>query len=337
MPLPRLAIGAIVKNEAPYLLEWIAFHRVLGVTRFFVADNGSTDGSSALLAALDAAGLVRHLPFPDRPGVRPQRPAYRAILAEHAAEADWIAFIDADEFLRPAAGPFPGALPRLLARLGADPGVGAVVVNWALYGSSGQLAAGPGPVIERFARRAERTLLPNHHFKSILRTAAGAAVGGNPHAFRLAPPFRAVHGDGRDLEAHALGINGLSREVVWAPLRLNHYVVKSREEFLTRKLPRGRATSERMRDPGFFEAHDRNEVADPIDPALAQATRLERARIAARLAGRPEIPPEISLTGREAARRFEAARQARRERRIGKPLSSRFPATFQRVRAVSIG
>ena len=54
-------------------------------------------------------------------------------------------------------------------------------------------------MIERFARRAERALLPNHHFKSILRTAAGAAVGGNPHAFRLAPPFRAVHGDGRDL------------------------------------------------------------------------------------------------------------------------------------------
>ena len=175
-----------------------------------------------------------------------------------------------------------------------------MVVNWALYGSSGQLAAGPGPVIERFSRRAERTLLPNHHFKSILRTAAGAAVGGNPHAFRLAPPFRAVHGDGRDLAAHALGINGLSREVVWAPLRLNHYVVKSREEFLTRKLPRGRATSERMRDPGFFEAHDRNEVADPIDPALAEATRIERVRIAAHLgllAGRPEASP----AGREAA------------------------------------
>ena len=59
---------------------------------------------------------MRYLPFPDRPGVRPQRPAYRAILARHAAAADWIAFIDADEFLLPAAGPFPGALPRLLAR-----------------------------------------------------------------------------------------------------------------------------------------------------------------------------------------------------------------------------
>lgn len=293
MPLPRLAIGAIVKNEAPYLLEWLAFHRVLGVAGFFLADNGSTDGSGALIAALAAEGLARHLPFPGRRGVPPQRPAYAAILAAYGAEADWIAFIDADEFMLPAAGPYPGALPGLVARAGADPGVGAVVVNWAVYGSSGRRREEPGLVIERFTRRAERGLLPNHHFKSILRTGAGAAVGGNPHAFRLAPGLRAVQADGRDLVEHEL--NGLSREVVWAPLRLNHYVVKSREEFMTRKLPRGRATTARMRDPEFFEAHDRNEVADPVDPALVAATRAERDRIARQLLARPGAPAAACL------------------------------------------
>ena len=144
-------------------------------------------------------------------------------------------------------------------------------------------------MIERFARRAEQGHFPtNHHFKSILRTVAGAEPGGNPHAFRLPAPWRAVQADGRDLAPHPLGIDGLSREVVWGPLRLNHYVVKSREEFLTRKLPRGRATTDRLRAPGFFEVHDRNEVADPVDPALAEATRRERARIARRLGGRME-------------------------------------------------
>ena len=120
MPLPRLAIGAIIKNEAPYLLEWIAYHRVLGVERFFIADNGSTDGGSPLLAALDAAGLVRHLPFPDRPGERPQLPAYRAILAAHGHEADWIAFIDADEFLAPSS--LDPARPSWTRCPGSSPG-----------------------------------------------------------------------------------------------------------------------------------------------------------------------------------------------------------------------
>jgi len=90
---PRLAIGAIVNNEGPYLLEWIAYHRIVGIDRFFIADNASTDEGPGLLAALAAAGIVRHLPFPDRPGVRPQLPAYAEILHRCGGEADWIAFL----------------------------------------------------------------------------------------------------------------------------------------------------------------------------------------------------------------------------------------------------
>ena len=72
--MPRLAIGAIVRNEGPYLLEWIAFHRVLGVEP---SSSPTTPApTTALLAALAAAGVVRHLPFPDLPDRRPQLPAY---------------------------------------------------------------------------------------------------------------------------------------------------------------------------------------------------------------------------------------------------------------------
>ena len=280
-PAPRLAIGAIVKNEAPYLLEWIAFHRVLGIERFFIADNGSTDGGSELLAALDAAGFVHHLPFPDRPDIRPQMPAYATILERHGGEADWIAFIDADEFLLPAAG--PGSIGPILAPLDADPGVGAVVVNWALYGSSGHLRASPGLVIERFARRSAQSHLPNHHFKSMVRTRAVTGVGRNPHAFDLAPDFQTVHCDGREVAAHPTGRSGLSRDVIWSPLRINHYIIKSREEFMTRKLPRGRATTARFRNRDFFDAHDLtdNAVADLVPTGLAQTTRRERVRLMA--------------------------------------------------------
>ena len=94
-------IGAIFKNEGPYILEWVAYHRALGIDRFFVADNGSDDGSSEFLAALDRAGVLDHIP----PGyARPAAAAARLCrdLRRHGAQADWIAFIDADEFLWPA-------------------------------------------------------------------------------------------------------------------------------------------------------------------------------------------------------------------------------------------
>ena len=225
---------------------------------------------------------MRLLPFPGRPGRTAAAPGlYGDPRAGTGGDADWIAFIDADEFLVPAAGiALAAGAPR---RACADPRVGAVVVNWALYGSAGRLEAEPTPVIERFDRRAEQDRLANHHFKSIVRTAAAPATGETPHAFRLLAPYRTVHADGRPVRPHPIGRPGLSAEVVWEPLRLNHYVVKSREEFLTRKLPRGRATTAWLRDPGFFAEHDRNEVGDPLDPALRAEAREEAGGLARRL------------------------------------------------------
>ena len=185
--------------------------------------------------------------------------------------------------------PAPGAeLRQVVAALGAAPAVGAIAVNWAIYGSSGRLRAESGLVIERFTRRAARIRLLNHHFKSIVRTAAVAGVGPNPHVFALGPPLRAIHSDGREIRRHP-GRHGLSWDVIWSPLRINHYVVKSREEFMTRKQPRGRATSADLRPAAFFDSHDLNDAPDPVPAPLVLATRHERDRLAALAAsvGRP--------------------------------------------------
>ncbi len=43
------------------MLEWIAYHRALGVEHFVIGDNGGSDLTSELLLALDAAGLIVRL------------------------------------------------------------------------------------------------------------------------------------------------------------------------------------------------------------------------------------------------------------------------------------
>ena len=185
---PRLAIGAIVRNEGPYLLEWIAFHRVLGVDRFFIADNGSTDdGGGAARRARRGRASCGHLPFPDRPGRRPQLPAYAAILRRHGAEADWIAFIDADEFLRARRRPAPARCRALLAaarrRPGGRRGRGQLGALRLVRASS---RPGRGPVIERFDRpgRAERSAQPPLQVDPAHRGRRRRPAS-NPHAFRL--------------------------------------------------------------------------------------------------------------------------------------------------------
>lgn len=286
-PPPRIALGAIVRNEGPYLLEWIAHHRALGIDRFLIADNDSTDETTAVLAALAAAGIVEHLPFPSVPGVAPQLAAYEAILDRAREAADWIAFLDADEFLVPA--PPHRSLAAVIAGLAPGPEVGAIAVNWALYGSSGIREAESAPVAERFVRRAERAFPGNHHYKSIVRAGAPRPPVLNPHYFVLANGLRTIHPDGTEVADAPHQARGLSARLYWEPLRINHYVVKSWDEFHYRKRTRGRATGAPQRDAGFFAVHDRNDVLDPMPSWLVAAGAAEADRIeaAVRMAADP--------------------------------------------------
>src|SRR5271165_4385432 len=45
-----LAICAIFQNEAPYLKEWIEFHKLVGVQHFYLYNNLSTDDYITVLA-----------------------------------------------------------------------------------------------------------------------------------------------------------------------------------------------------------------------------------------------------------------------------------------------
>ena len=81
----------------------------MGVERFFLYNNQSTDDHREVLAPYVADGSVVVHDWPVRPG---QLPAYQHCLAEHGSESRWIAFIDLDEFLfSPTRRPVTEILP----------------------------------------------------------------------------------------------------------------------------------------------------------------------------------------------------------------------------------
>ena len=45
----KVSIGAIFKNEALYLKEWIEFHRIVGVEHFYLYNNNSDDNYREVL------------------------------------------------------------------------------------------------------------------------------------------------------------------------------------------------------------------------------------------------------------------------------------------------
>ena len=259
MPSTRtlLGISAIVRNEAPYLLEWVAHHRLLGVGRFFIVDDRSDDGSAELLATMERCGLIRLLPFVADAGQKPQIPAYRALLQAFRDDVEWMAFIDIDEYMWPMGN--EARISDFLCRL--PPQVGAIALNWATFGSSRQLAYDHRPTPERFTWHAHLNNPVNHNIKSIARTACAVDFT-CPHNTIIDPAWTHVH---TDLAPKVpLGPNGrpdtllhcLSASVSWSHFRLNHYVIRSWEEYQRKKSRRGRAFTDYPLDQAFFTLHD---------------------------------------------------------------------------------
>jgi glycosyltransferase involved in cell wall biosynthesis len=164
-PLPiELAICCIAKNEARYLLEWIAYHRVVGVEHFLVFDNESDDGTTEILNALAAKGIVEHVPWVVvKNGGSPRLSAYADSLRRLRDRAKWTAFIDLDEFLLPRDSDDVKVVLRNF-----DDAAG-LVVPCRIFGSSGDATSHDELVLRRFTRPLPDQYNLDQTVKSIVR------------------------------------------------------------------------------------------------------------------------------------------------------------------------
>ena len=92
----RMVLTAIVKDEADYIVDWLCYHISLGVEHFFIYDNGSSDNTQELLAKFINGGVVTLVSWPMRGG---QIDAYSHAIKFLSGNAEWVGFLDIDEFL----------------------------------------------------------------------------------------------------------------------------------------------------------------------------------------------------------------------------------------------
>ncbi|MEL6167305.1 MAG: glycosyltransferase family 2 protein [Pseudomonadota bacterium] len=161
----RRILFSAQRNEGPFLLEWIAYHRVIGFTDIILYSNDCTDGSDHLLDRLAEAGVLehhRHAPDPDRSAQR--QAAEAAAKAGLFHDGDWVMWLDSDEFLYVQ----PGAhdLDSLFAAL---PSFDVLAVAWRFFGDSGH-ATWPGRHIDpAFSRAEKRNRTKRAQIKSLFR------------------------------------------------------------------------------------------------------------------------------------------------------------------------
>lgn len=107
----NLSVCAVFKNEAPFLKEWIEYHRLLGVDHFYLYSIGSHDSLETIVMPYVKQQLVTFINWPEAmsyPGdelayqwaLSTQIPAYEnAVNFIAKYETKWLVLMDINEFL----------------------------------------------------------------------------------------------------------------------------------------------------------------------------------------------------------------------------------------------
>lgn len=245
-PQHYLAICVIAKNEGPYFKEWIDWHLSQGVEKFYVYDNESTDNTREVLEPYIKEGVVDYTYFP---GHRMQLAAYDDCFERHRFETRWLAIIDMDEFIVPVKDK---TLKDFLRKMEEYP---VVEINWLTYGSGGAMKKEPGTQMERFRCHSVPQHPLNRHVKSIVDPRRVYGMTGCHEAAR-------INGKAVDPRGNRIRTSWRDRGPQHDVIRINHYAVRSYEEFLEKK-GRGRASGrEKEVKDEYFIRYDLNDIKE---------------------------------------------------------------------------
>lgn len=226
-----LSICVLFQNEAPYLQEWIEYHKLLGVKHFYFFNHYSTDNYLEVLKPYIQDGTVELkdiLTVADdiKTYYAMQCKCYTDCLQYAKGSSKWVAFIDPDEFLLPVQN------VSLTDFLKGYEDFGGVAANWKMFGTSNVKKIPEGHlVIESLLLSGEKSFPCNRHVKSIVR------------------PERTSHFESAHQPIYVKGYEGVntdkfsfkgdkSHTILWNKLVINHYWTRDEDFFYKIKVPR---------------------------------------------------------------------------------------------------
>ena len=227
-PEGKIAIVAIYRNETADIEEWIDYHRLIGVEKFFLYDNDTTDDTNLKLRRYVQSGHVEIMPWPHfMRDTNTEAAAYAHAIARLAGRFEWLSMIDIDEFLVPTQGE---ALAAILNDFASYP---TVLLHWYMFGPSGHRTRPQGGVIGNYTQRQKmpqeawhapadtaRVVLKTKYLvqPSLVRREVGVHEVGT-----ILRPLRGYNDVGQPIRKKGEAVGG-------SRLRINHYFTKSLAE-----------------------------------------------------------------------------------------------------------
>lgn len=266
----ELAICAIFKNEAPYLREWIQYHKMLGVQHFYLYNNDSEDNYLNEIQTYIDDDLVTLFDIPGRPV---QIEAYNHFLENYREKVKWAAIIDLDEFIVPTEGPFlPDAMADILKRAEQKINtigngftmdmIAGIQLSWLYYGTSFHVEPPSGLVLENYLNRI--AIEDNNTWNKCIYYLNNIATIPDPHY--------AIPKEGKifiDENGDFVPVCARSFSTKVKYLRINHYTTRSLLEHVYKLTERGWADgleiTEEHKNHLLIQGQTQfNKVYDPI-------------------------------------------------------------------------
>jgi len=259
-----------VRNEAPYLAEWIAWHKMLGFDHFLIYTNDNTDNTKEILEKISRLGFLTWFELFPEADKSPQMVAFNeAVKWLHEHQPEWAALFDVDEFLNLKQD---ASLDDFLNRF---PDADAIAINWKIFGSSHLTEKGIGLTPERFLWSAHEDYFEHRQFKSIFRY--------NKDLIRI--HHRAIYKSHVYEKLKYTYPNGvpLNKKIIqpgpfnlvdgkyyfdFSVAQLNHYAIRSLSEFKKKRMrgngltPVSIDSSIKARDDRYLKQFDKNDVFD---------------------------------------------------------------------------
>ena len=274
----RVCAVTCMKDEGPFILEWIAYHQMVGITDFLIFSNDCSDGTTEILDRLDAMGHVRHLPNPSMGlGTRHQPTALQySRYHREVTEADWSISMDVDEFINVHVGN-----RTLDAFFDAHEEANFVSLCHLDFGCAGIETYEDTPIIEQMQRCAVKqpeAKTKRRGIKTFIRKDAPDHTVSN-HRPKLHDPddpkINWMDGGGRTFPRNRqVGEHkGMQPHGAYAEIQLNHYPVRSMETYLTKSIKGNVIAKNAFVGIEYWENRNQNADEDSTIQPLVPATK----------------------------------------------------------------
>lgn len=265
----KTAIIAVAKMEDLYIRDWVEYHKNIGISHIFIADNNPKDYSPALSSMLNEyKDFVTIFDYSDYiPHENGQAEIYTSMMETIIADQsyDWYACIDIDEYI---SIPKFANISEYLMQMPdyAD----YIALIWKYFTDNNVLYYENKPIYERFTHEKRLYSKENGYItKSIYRHSAYMKVR---HIDRMHSVFQ-NHGDdvmrvdalGNPLFSHKTNIHldNEQLDIIYDYACINHYQYKTAQEYAW-KIKRGDVLGYEMKISAFFIINEYSEEKEAI-------------------------------------------------------------------------